>query len=622
MVAFLVLTAQPVAAQSFSIPISSSLPSEVPDLGLPDSLDFDLGKLIAVSDWFNPESLNDLRDVFLVANVFKRVIELPSDASMIDFFGAFTGIDTAFDEIYKAAKGMVSTYSSYDSYLKLIDPDGLLKKLEEESPTGNTYPLHSPPVAQTLGSSTKEHFPNKAKYPQTNRLSLIDTHPKQVADLLPYVEFSSGTDPEHLNTAIAPNLPLSGSIKSAQELRQNWQIFEERYFQRVKAVVQAPVPYLLHCTAGLTSSVPNPPDPLPGITVAPEDVSPEFYSLTRGRLSYPKYDSQLYLDPEQYALDALQVVSLVPGDYFCDGIGFKPPYWNPGWRIKICGQTVWETKDFPKPSSVDTVRLKRDVENAILHVHTKYLPEYLSNTLNSLIPNEEHPLLFPVPWEYPIPSLGSVYYPVSDMNATTLEPLNNMADKAKTLFDGSVTGELAPIYYYHPLLETSGDKTLKTISRLRQLIPLLEPNAIADGANGAWPLEELKRWLPPTNPIFSEIFGYQSFYRVNYTPGPVLLPEPLYAKVLRQPMLLYTSFEINICPKDPYILPYPGAEPVYNYVPELSYLALGYPFLGLQAHYEWVTVPEGYPMPNTSGNPLIDYRGLPMLQTSNARETR
>ena len=35
--------------------------------------------------------------------------------------------------------------------------------------------------------------------------------------------------------------------------------------------------------------------------------------------------------------------------------------------------------------------------------------------------------------------------------------------------------------------------------------------------------------------------------------------------------------------------------------------ALGLPYAGLQTHFTWQSVPEGYEVPRVSGVPLIDY---------------
>ena len=618
-------------AISFDVPTGSQ-PDDVPDLGLPSSFSLDFGFLTDLNQWFDPQSLEKLNDLVRAADLFRKIAQLPPDASMYDFFSQFTGFDDTYDEAIRSIKGLLDASAEVRKYVDLLDPDGLLKDvLPEDDESATPLFLHSPPLASTGAASTARF--HSATYSSPDRLSQVDTHPRQVDSLLPYVEFTSANSPRSRPTiSSTPNLPIGQSLKSAWELRQDWEVFEERYFQRVNAEINQPLPYLLYCQAGLTSDLPRPPDVTPGISVMHGDVHPQFLTKTFLSLQYGRYDDRLHLERDDYIRS--RVAPLVSSNYFCDGLDFKAPHWIPGIRLNVCGVTVYESDGFPDPSYVNTDELKRGVESAIRHAHTKYLPEYLTSTLASLVPNSRHPLLFPTPWQYPVPTQGSLVYPVSDNDATSIEPIKHLGDTAKRLYGGSVTGNLAHLYYLAPLLKMSDNPSLQTAAKLTALIPILEPGAMAKNAPGAWPLEELKRWLPPSNMVFNETFGYQGFYRVSYEPTATFLPsfmiydvenrrfydynipDMLFAKALRQPLLFYTGFEVDTCIDYAYTVPYPGAKPVSAFTSDLSYLDLGYPFIGVQARYDWFTNPEGYPIPKVKDAPLIDYWGLPMMEDS------
>ena len=629
-VAFVFVLVLPGMGTRFEVPTHGPT-DDMPDLGFPGEVSLDFGFLTDVASWFDPEALEDLNTAIRVAEVFRRVAELPPDASMLDFFSNFTGFDPAFDEALRSIQGLLEAGSAVQQYLRLLDPDGLLNGLVPPGSTGATpLRLHSAPLASAQGDGSSSQRFRGASYTSPNRLGQIDTHPKQVSTLLPYVEFTSQSpNDRELVLTSTPNLPLEQSTQSARELRRAWQVFEERYFQRVNAEINQPTPYLLFCELGLTGGQPSTPEVAPGLTVRPGDVAPDFLRLTRGRLLYGRYDDRLHLESSDYLL--ARIVPRVPGELFCDGLALKAPHWIPGIRLNICGTTIYESDDFPKPLYVNTTNVKDAVEDAIIHAHDTYLPQYLSATLPALLPNAHHPLLFPTPWEYPVLDRGTVIYPVSDNEATDLTPLVELGNQARRLFDGTLSGDLAHLYYLAPLLQMSDDPAWKTAGKLHALIALAEPEALAQGANGAYPLEELKRWLPPSNMVFNELFGYQTFYRVYYETRTTFLPDDMLtdglrffsqnaveravAMTLRQPLLYYTGLQIDWC-GDTTVTPIPGTAPIYSFASELSYLALGYPFVGVQARYDWFTNPEGYPLPNVNGSPLLDYWGLPYMNDS------
>ena len=632
LVATLVFLA-PAQGAEFTVPTGG--PSDqMPDLGFPSEVQLDFGFLTDVASWFNPDTLEQLNTLVRTAEVFRRIVELPPDASIFDFLSTFTGFDASYDEALRSVQRLLDTGGAVQQYLNLLDPDGLLKGLPVPEPEAITpLRLHSAPLAASDAASAPPRRFNGARYQASQRLSQVDTHPKQVASLLPYVEFTSNSPgAEEPVVTSTPNLPLEQSTESAWELRRAWQVFEERYFQRVNAEINQPIPYLMYCQAGLTSAAPSTPKVTPGLSVRRTDVAPDFFRLTRNRLEYGRYDDRLHLEGVDYF--ASRLFPRVPGDYFCDDLPFRAPHWLPSVKLSVCGVTIYEPDDFPRPSYVNASNVKDGVEDAILRAHDTYLPQYLNSTLSSLVPNARHPLLFPTPWQYPVLDQGTVIYPVSDNEATDLTPIKELGDQAKRLFDGTLTGELAHLYYLAPLLQMSEDPALQTAGKLRALIALLEPEALAQGANGAYPLEELKRWLPPSNMVFHELFGYQTFYRVYYETRTTFLPDFMinngekflyqnaaaraFAMALRQPYLFYTGFQVDWC-GGVTVTPVLGSAPIYEFVPELSYLALGYPFVGVQARYDWFTNPEGYPIPSVKDTPLLDYWGLPYMNDALAR---
>ena len=660
------------------VDLPTTLPDGFPDLGLPGQVPIDFGPITRIQEWFDPERLDEFRELLELAEVFQRVRDLGPDASLGEFLGAFVGIDADYDRFYQTFTKAQRFLAAYRFVQHWLRPDDLFDEPEIYSPEGaRPQPrdaalaagLQAAPWSLGLAAPVAVAGPGAAADPLAarwqalarqasqddafrgprhsledaspdrktrfeKRLDNIDTHPWQVLSLFPYVEFSA-VDEGRTFLYANYNLPVQQSQESARGLRKAWMIFEERYYQRIKATVNNPIPYLAHCKAGLTAGEPDPP--LPDVELTTENVTPfpvelsRFWSRIEDTLEPQTPSNHLHMERWQYLADATTIPSFVPGRYFCDDLppnGRWWPYWLPGIRVRF-GPFSYETPDFPEPSWVDADDLRDDVNDAVVHAHTDYLPEYLEQAVLEMIPTPDHPLLFPTPWQLPLQSQsrwrgvneGRLYYPVADYTDLDITPLLDLSDAAQQIYDDTFTGLVAPLYYFKPVLFASGDPYLKKAAQIPRIIEAIEPGALSREVNGAWPLEELKRFLPPTNPIFYEVFGYQTVYSTTFQPVATFLPDPgdyaldVFYTALRQPLLLYVSFDIDLSTGT--VVPIPGAKPVYHFVPELSYLALGMPFLGVRSRHDWYTVPEGYPVPGRPvDTPLIDYWGMPYLSDS------
>ncbi|MCL6531622.1 MAG: hypothetical protein K6T70_16135, partial [Meiothermus ruber] len=136
-------------------------------------------------------------------------------------------------------------------------------------------------------------------------------------------------------------------------------------------------------------------------------------------------------------------------------------------------------------------------------------------------------------------------------------------------------------------------------------------------APGAWRLEELKRWFPPSNPYIYERFGYLSFFQVWNRAEVTTVPDfradrnPLgVAASLGMRALFYwwvpVRIKVSLIPSPPFIsltgsLDFPRPIPVAPYV---------LPFAGERTYWGWVSVPEGYEIPRVKGQPGLGVSGV------------
>jgi hypothetical protein len=384
------------------------------------------------------------------------------------------------------------------------------------------------------------------------------------------------------------SVPMStedASRDAAKDLRKAWQRLEDRYYWNAMVRLNNPAYYAAFCWVNWSGGV-DPARPETKITLRAADLEPSL----RSKIPQTEPDPQLYLD-------SYFPLPQVDNKDFCDGVNFEllPIMFIPGFCVAFYNVDIICTPDYPKPIWFNQDAANQRILAAIESAHTTYLIDYLTDTLKALTPAEGGRLLFPLPWRSNLPNDGAFIAPIFnlDVNPQQFVELGNQA----TQIYGGLEGANATAYYLQSAVR-SPSLDWHSINRA---------NDLSQAVPGVWRLEELKRLLKPTNPLFYERIGYSSFFQAWNDQQPTVLPEPAWAKVLRP--LVYWAVGVRV-----------NFEPLFGCgvcssvtptaVPVAPYLL---PYAGPRMKWTWVSVPEGYQIPRVKGLPLFDYR--PLLRT-------
>lgn len=377
----------------------------------------------------------------------------------------------------------------------------------------------------------------------------------------------------------APFSPVSESQAVAQDLRKAWQRFEERYWWRVEAELNNPASYLLYCTVDWGGRL-DPPRPEVRVNV-PKELLPQGFDPGIG---FPNPDPMFYLD--RYT-----ALPQVPKEDFCDDLDLQllPPMYLPGFCVQLEGVRIACTPNFPAPLWFNWEEAGARVARAIARAQGKYLLEYQQDVAQALLPGKR--LFFPFPWRSHLPDDGAVIAPIFDPNPN-LEQFQRLTQTATQRL-GGLEGANAYAYYFQ-------HNPLSPIIRSPSLDLHLLPgrNDVLYTPPGVWKLEELKRWLGPSNPATYEFYGYVSFFQAWGQVDTTVLPEgqPLLRNILYNATALIEDCGLfRACVTIPIPVPIP--------VPPFKM-----PFAGPRTYWGWVSVPEGYAIPRVKGDPLLDLR--------------
>ncbi len=322
---------------------------------------------------------------------------------------------------------------------------------------------------------------------------------------------------------------------------------------------------------------------------------------------------------------------------YCDGLGVgdSPIYpYMPGFCVKALGVKIC-TPNYPEPLYIGVEEFKGRARRGMTHAAQNYIPDYEKDVLDAVLPRgdltgfagalaqggvQDPEIFAPADWSGALLGSGALVTPV-----VRLVELSNVKDDLEAIwntirnarYDDDNLNRVKELYFapsFRGLLSRIGLggaialPQVGEVARIQALDLLKGPRYRSEVSRGIWPLEELKRWFPPSRPEVHEALGYTTYFQVfgkmDFTP----LPDPgarwnsgEYAGVsfIRSlhiwnvPLIfdldassIYPDFE-NIRPIfiPPYMIFYSG--PRY--------------------YYDWVSVPEGYPIPRVKGTPT----GLP-----------
>ena len=371
------------------------------------------------------------------------------------------------------------------------------------------------------------------------------------------------------------------SRDAAQDLRRAWQRLEDRYYWRAMVKLNNPAFYMSYCWLNWGGGV-EPERPETRVTVRAEDLE----GSLRAKVPLSEPDPKLNLD-------SYFPLPQVENKDFCDDINFEilPIMFIPGFCIAFVGVDVLCTDEYPKPIWFNNDEAIGRVAEAIRVAHTKYWLEYQEDAIRALTPASDGRLLFPLPWRSNVPGDGAFIAPIINTDVSPQQYLD-LGQQASSILGGLEGANAAP-YYLQSVLRSP---TLAWLA-----LPGLQ--SVVGSPPGAWRLEELKRLLKPSNPVYYERVGYATMFEAWQDMTTTVLPEPIWAKPLRPLLYWAVGLRVNIDPFGCGICVTPTPAPV-GVAPYLL------PFAAPRFSWTWTSVPEGYGIPRVKGVPLFDYRPL------------
>ncbi|MDP9766133.1 hypothetical protein [Deinococcus enclensis] len=378
----------------------------------------------------------------------------------------------------------------------------------------------------------------------------------------------------------APLSSLDESVRVATDLREAWQRFEDRYYQRANLELNNPSSWFSSCLLNFSTG---------------SKAQKAVWTLNSEPWMYPKEIKGLptVLPDDRLRLDSYGLFPKVRNGDYCDGVSPRLDFMYLAGTCNYLGAVrlfcIEGTQNTLNPAAPRPLWFRYDlalqrIQGAIEHAHKVYLPEYVADVTKALAPT--------VKW-WPLMWTGlddAVVAPVM-----TLKPdMNGVLDEARKAGNalGSPFQATAQPYYLQGL---SGPPA--QLLRVHQL-PGGKDDLDVNNPPGVWKLEEFKRRFPPNAAPLYERFGYVHLFQAWNEMVTTLLPETVSAKAARQ--MIYQATGIYYYVHDSTAIPVPAPILISEY-------AAGLPYAGPKTHFTWVSLPEGYPVPRVQGRPVLDY---------------
>lgn len=440
-----------------------------------------------------------------------------------------------------------------------------------------------------------------------------------------------------------PLSTLEGSRAVARDLVRAWQRLEERTYWHVMSRIHYTFGTTeLACKARellwsqtRTSYELNPARPEVEVGVGPDQLPAGFAPPLP--LREAAGSGALRLDWYSYFHGGSARVP--PSDY-CDDLGNGDfpifPVIN-GSCVKALGVKIC-TPGYPGPLFIDMGELEGRARRGIEHAAKAYIPDYEKDVLAAVAPRgnpldfvkalssgkvQDPEVFVPTDWSGALLGSGALLTPV-----VRLVELPQVKDDLEAVWDALqkakyADGKLQSLkeLYYLPALKGLLDRvglggalslpSFAEDARSRAVSLLTGPSYRSELARGVWPLEELKRWFPPSRPEVHEALGYTTYFQVFGRLDFTVLPDPgarwnpgEYAgySFVRSLHIWHVPVIVDwdlcspaLCP-----VPYPDVpniRPIFIAPYEIFYV-------GPRYYYDWVSVPESYPIPRVKGIPL------------------
>lgn len=383
------------------------------------------------------------------------------------------------------------------------------------------------------------------------------------------------------------NVPYSFSdetLRVGADMRQAWQRFEDRYYWRAMLNLNGAPMYVSHCLIDFGQ---NQKAAKPELVINTEDSM--YPKELTGKIT--KQDIK-----DKLSMDAYSIFPNVPNADYCDGakldatlMYFPGTCFYLGTTKLFCIEGGQETLNplAPKPIAFNYGEAVNRVKAATLTAEKDYQADYQKDILEAIKPTAK---FYPLLWDTML--TGALVAPTQ-----TLKPdLPTLTQKGKDAGTklGGVFAATAPVYYAQGLTGNALTLPLRV-----HTLPVVTDVLANPNPPGVWKLEEFKRTFPQNPSPIYERFGYTNIFSAWTRATVKLLPEDAAAKPLRQ--MIYMAIGNNVSIQiPPVVVPMPA--PVL-----IKEFSAGLPYAGLQTHFTWQSVPEGYEVPRVSGAPLIDY---------------
>jgi len=454
-----------------------------------------------------------------------------------------------------------------------------------------------------------------------------------------------------------PVSTLEGTRDVARRMLLAWQRLEERTYQHVMHKLSyVPGATELLCEAkklgwGIVedSMKLNPETPEAKVSTLPQHF-PEGYAPP---LESQKAASDGALRLDWYSYYYVHNFRVHPDD-FCDNISGEMTIFIPGIKLKFPPDIEITTPGYPWPLFWTEEAYRNNAMSGVREASANYTPDYvrdvyeavatpkieidlasLGKAFESLLKGDfgsigtEPKIYIPIYWTSHEVGAGVTTAPVIKMTPSVgiVEDVRQIMDKivVRSRFQDRLLETAKWAYYVNsfrdiarrlgisislPPVADAAANAIKTIGGFQYRSEIVK---------GIWPLEELKRWFPPTLPQIHESLGYTTYFQAFAKPELTMLPDPgadwgpgefAITAFMRSIHIWNIAFVTDFnCGIPPCVYPDPAS--IFP-IPIAPYVIT---YAGPRYYWDWVSVPDGYPIPRVKGVPLLPSNlpvGLPI----------
>lgn len=406
--------------------------------------------------------------------------------------------------------------------------------------------------------------------------------------------------------------PLDKSQEASKGIRKAWQRLEERLFWRAMLLLN--MPNALPCS--LSGDRLGPPIPEATVSFLKEYLPPE-YPFEREEIPVA---SRKALRLDSYTAFEFMSAS-VAGDDFCHDLG--PLDYLPVYLPKTCFRLLrdWCLGPIFFENLINARR-----ERTLQDLSGRYIPDYFGDVEKALMAN----LPTITRWSGFEIGSGVAITPVMKIGPEASltevpEDYQKIVEALKSVeWKDDKLKDAVWIYYMNALRDVPRRYSGLPIPSPESLIPALP--VVKDALSrttmldllvkeeyrnsplrGIWPFEEIKRLFPPSDYKVHETLGYTTYYQVFTTLEVTILPDPSAGWAPGEYVAVAAMRNLHVWVPYTVFCPRLGWPPIGICEAGVNlYFIAPYvlPYVGPRYLWDWVSVPEGYPIPRVQGIPI------------------